>query len=341
MIRIEYSMVSALAVLGSNVIGMDHGRQSGYDDRSDGNSLTFDTKTAELGIMPDLPNGLRHYSINVAVAAGNRLYVIERGSSLGFKDDRDEVCLGGIHCLKLDEDADASVKDRKPSISRKEPWVWHIPCDDYPGTRWRWSCDPGTVPLKPYGIKAHALHPSGHAFLVSVHDHYCDRKGTFSYNTKHGRWTRLGDWCLPFGGQAHYDKRLGTLVGLHFYYHEQGFKPSGHLCSCNVPHLGRRTEPVWKSGEQLFPEDDHEQHIDVKLVFMGGGRYCLVEILTSEGVARREECIGDGDKCVLRLTTFRIEYDDAGRLTTTDRRPARSYKMSKYREYFKFQAFWV
>ncbi|KAL6657311.1 hypothetical protein ACP70R_005091 [Stipagrostis hirtigluma subsp. patula] len=60
----------------------------------------------------------------------------------------------------------------------------------------------------------------------------------------------------------------------------------------------------------------------------GGGRYCLVEILTREGVDV-EGCIGDGDKCVLRLTMFCVKYGDDGELTFTARRPARSYKVSR------------
>ncbi|CAO1943800.1 unnamed protein product [Urochloa humidicola] len=65
-----------------------------------------------------------------------------------------------------------------------------------------------------------------------------------------------------------------------------------------------------------------------------GGRFCLVEILTRQGVGR-EEYIGDGDKCVLRLTTFCVKYGDHGELTTTARRPARLYKLSRFA--FPFQ----
>jgi hypothetical protein len=72
----------------------------------------------------------------------------------------------------------------------------------------------------------------------------------------------------------------------------------------------------------------------------GAGNFCLVEILTREGVDRKG-CLGDGDKCVLRLTTFRVKYgDDDGELTITARRPAGEYKLSKY-DMSEAQAFWM
>lgn len=135
-----------------------------------------------------------------------------------WREDRDEYCGGGIHCLKLDEDADARGKAEKPSVSREEPWVWHDPCD-YPRARWRWSKNHhGALPFDPDSIRAHAVHPGGRAFSVSVHSYFYlddDRgKGTFSYNTEDGQWTRHGSWELPFGGQAHYDEGLAAWVGL-------------------------------------------------------------------------------------------------------------------------------
>jgi hypothetical protein len=69
----------------------------------------------------------------------------------------------------------------------------------------------------------------------------------------------------------------------------------------------------------------------------GAGNFCLVEILTREGVDRKG-CLGDGDKCVLRLTKY--GDDDDGELTITARRPAGEYKLSKY-DMSEAQAFWM
>ncbi|OEL17026.1 hypothetical protein BAE44_0021955 [Dichanthelium oligosanthes] len=185
--------------------------------------MIFDTKTSALAVLPDLPNSLRNGNAVVAVAAGNRLYVIENGLSLEFNQfiDDEYCCIGGLHCLRLEEeDTGGGGEDKKASGSNKD---W-------------WAC------------------------------------------TENGRWTRHGDWELPFVGQAHHDRGLRAWVGLHG---DERFRPDGYLCSCDVPHLGRRAEPSWDLGEEKLFLEHPERHIDAKLVYMGGsGRFCLVEILT-------------------------------------------------------------
>ncbi|KAF8691473.1 hypothetical protein HU200_040617 [Digitaria exilis] len=210
-----------------------------------------------------------------------------------------------------------------PSDQREPGWCWHVIYSS--STRWFWSCDPQKLPFLPYGVTAHAVHPSERAFFVSA---YCHRgRGTFSYNTERGDWTRHGDgWELPFIGQSHYDQDLNAWVGLHVQRDGHGsFMPDGHICACDLPDLdGPAATPEWKLGKEKLFVEDPERHVDAKIVGMGGGgRFCVVEIMTMPGVDRKE-CIGDGDKCVLRLTAFRVEYDDDGELTVTDRRPARS-----------------
>ena len=204
----------------------------------------------------------------------------------------------------------------------------------------------------------------GRAFFVSslyVYNHADGHRAwatvTFSYDTERGEWTHHSDRQLPFQGQAHYDRDLATWIGLHFHIQhsrDDDLDTDGYLCCCDVPPLalgpgGRKSKkhkpaptPHWKlSKEKLFVVDI-ERHIDAKLVPMGGGggKFCLVEILTREGVDRKG-CLGDGDKCVLRLTTFRVKYgDDDGELTITARRPAGEYKLSEY-DMFEAQAFWM
>ena len=167
-------------------------------------------------------------------------------------------------------------------------------------------------------------------------------QGTFSYDTVSGGWTRHGDWELPFVGQAHYDAGLQAWVGLH--EDAGGRRPDGYLCSCDVPRLGAGAAPGWKLGkEKLFRKDPAERHVDAKLVDMGGdGTFCLVEIVMLDGAAAAAWFNDDGEKCVIRLTTFRVKYgDDDGELTTTARRPTRSYVVPKYGRYFNWQAFWL
>ncbi|KAF8691472.1 hypothetical protein HU200_040616 [Digitaria exilis] len=335
-LRYDEKWIEHFAVLGSTVIGMAPRLSETYtEDRSDGNTLTFDTKTAKLALLPDLPDGVRNNMPMHCIAAGDKLYVIETDTVYDGTDYDSELFMGGLHCLKLHPQGDDTSHAGYP---KDEPgWCWHV-SNSYYYTKspWFWSCDPQKLPLSPYSITAHAVHPSGHAFFVSAHCHrgWC----TFSYDTEHGHWTRHGDdWELPFIGQAQYDHSLNAWVGLHA-------QRDGHICACDVPDLNGPAAPKGKLGKEKLFYYDPERHVDAKLVGMGGGgRFCVVEIMTMPGVDRKG-CIGDGDKCVLRLTAFRVEYDDDGELTVADRRPARSFRMSKYRDYVysdSWLAFWA
>ncbi|CAO1943797.1 unnamed protein product [Urochloa humidicola] len=318
LLRIEYPTLGnypSFAVLGSNIIGMGSATTpSSFDDtRTDGVTLAFDTKTAALSVMRDLPKDMHPASLAVAVA--NRLYMMDSDSARQnrkMRYDRDRFCDGGLHCLKLREDTD------RPGSSR---WYWWTQSDFCRESqpRWVWSDGHNLLPVSPYGIRAHAVHPGRRAFFVS----------------------------------AHYDAGLGAWVGLHHVDTNKAYEygvtheyvPDGYLCSCDVPSLDELDAPgpppEWKLGTEKLFLHDPQRHVDAKLVYMGsGGRFCLVEILTRQGVGR-EEYIGDGDKCVLRLTTFCVKYGDHGELTTTARRPARLYKLSRYEDTFDVQAFWM
>nr|CAB3446056.1 unnamed protein product [Digitaria exilis] len=316
--RLPNPPIDDFAVLGSNVIGMGSRLTNTHNDerRDDGDTLTFDTRTGKLALLPDLPDGLRNNMPMHCIAAGDRLYVIEAGTMYDGANYDNEFFMGGLHCLKLHPQGDDAIAHA--GYPKREP-----------------GCDPQKLPLSPYGITAHAVHPSGRAFFVSA---YCHRGwGTFWYDTELGDWTRHCSLKLPFIGQAHYDQDLNAWVGLHA-------QRDGHICACDVPDLNRPAAPEWKFGKEKLFYEDPERHVDAKLVAMGGGgRFCIVEIMTMPGVDRKG-CIGDGDKCVLRLTAFRVEYDDDGELTVTDRRPACWFMMSKYRDYAysdSWLAFWA
>jgi hypothetical protein len=114
---------------------------------------------------------------------------------------------------------------------------------------------------------------------------------------------RLGAAVRRPGALRRRPAGLRAWVGLHG---GEGYEPDGYLCSCDVPHRGRRRRaraaPGWKLGKERLFLEDPERHVDAKLVDMGGGRFFLVDILTREGVSW-EESVGDGDRCVLRLAT--------------------------------------
>ncbi|CAN6169321.1 unnamed protein product [Urochloa humidicola] len=335
-----------VGVLGSHVVGIGPGcPESSWPDRRGGVTVAFDVKTAALTVFRDLPTGQRHYyDVHLMVAVGSRMYMIESGSG-EYKHGK-EPCNGAMHCLKHGHRDDDDGQER---------WAWwHLSSSSL--MRWRWNELHVGTPFHANGIMAHALHPAGRAFFVSLHNCWIhgaddDRRGTFSYDTgkeRGGCWTRHGDWELPFAGQAHYDAGLAAWLGLHLHIHRgHGFHMDGYLCTCHVPPLtledGRSAPtpaPDSKlSNEHLF-QVNLERHIDAKIVPIGGGGFCLVEILTREGVSK-DECLGDGDKCVLRLTTFRAKYTADGELNITERRPAGHYYISRYIDMFQTQAFWV
>lgn len=109
--------------------------------------------------------------------------------------------------------------------------------------------------------------------------------------------------------------------------------------------------------EKLFCLDEDIaagwRHLDAKLVHMasgeGGSEYCLMERLRPEAEgdepndseeeeypngSDEEECLADEKECLLRLTAFRVERGRDGEPMATARRPARSYKVSRYNTRF-------
>jgi hypothetical protein len=189
-------------------------------------------------------------------------------------------------------------------------------------------------------IQAHAVHPRGCTIYVSASG------DTFAYDTTSaGRWdwTRVGCWALPFEGHAHYNRQLNKWVGLHAG--EDGDGTTGYLCACEVPSSNHGEDrPLRSAGskEKILLDDPAKRRLDLKLVYMAErGEYCLFERLRREGAAENES-LDDGEECVLRLTTFRLNYEcgEPDYLTIMDRR-ARSYKVLRYRDDFEAQAFWI
>jgi len=95
---------------------------------------------------------------------------------------------------------------------------------------------------------------------------------TFTLDTESLEWTYLGEWLLPFKGEAHYDSELDAWVGLCLY--KEG---AGHACCCDVPPAaGCQTMPAWKLGKDLLFDAGSSTHAGAKLVYMGDSRFCLV-----------------------------------------------------------------
>uniref|UniRef100_I1Q990 Uncharacterized protein n=1 Tax=Oryza glaberrima TaxID=4538 RepID=I1Q990_ORYGL len=319
---------SKFTTVGSSIVNMgeyfsDHYCGDWFREAR-GNTLVYDTKTAALTVVRHLPEGLLGvYDFVAAIAVGaNRLYVLDEGTM----DDYRGRIVGGMHCFRLtDDDDDGSRK-------KKERWSWWQPDES---TRISWSDHPSRLPFDTITgqIEAYAVHPKGRTFFVSVRQ--VDDEGTFSYSVESGKWTRRGDWMLPFVGHGHYDGELGSWVGLH---HSDD---DGRLSACRVVSARqRRALPEVKvSKEKVFVQVPGWARVQAELVYMGGrSEYCLVEWLETEGSSDEEKC----DECVLRLTKMRVVYDGDGELTVAAHRLSGCYKVSRSEKYRRHMAaFWM
>uniref|UniRef100_A0A0D9WX06 Uncharacterized protein n=1 Tax=Leersia perrieri TaxID=77586 RepID=A0A0D9WX06_9ORYZ len=207
-----------------------------------------------------------------------------------------------MHCLRLtDDDGDLEEKEGKPPT-----WTWRQLDDSTPML---WSDDPFHLPFDAFNTSSHAVHPMGHTIFVSV-----TRDGTYSYSTKSRKWTRHGDWELPFRRHGIYNAELDSWSF--------------------PPRTG--TPPELTVGkEKVFVQVPGWKHVKAELVYMGGSsEYCLVEWLRPEGDDH-------GDKFVLRLTKLRVVYDDHGEIRATGHRTAGCHKVSKSAKYSLQAAFWM
>ncbi|CAM0907496.1 unnamed protein product [Alopecurus aequalis] len=150
--------------------------------------------------------------------------------------------------------------------------------------------------------------------------------------------TWQGRWALPFQGQGHYDDELDAWVGLHV---------DGYVCACQVasPDFKRNAAPDWRTGTQkLFgrvPEMRMPAGLRANLVYMGDGRFCLVECVLREGVeSQPEEALGDRGGFLLHISTFGLKYSFNGELQIKNHDTI-SLVVSKHILTFEPAAFWI
>lgn len=275
-------------------------------------TLVHDTHTSALAIGHRAPRALAHASFTVPAAG--RLYALPPR----FTED---TCYLEPEEMAVSPDGSSDAEE-KTIIDR---WVWNQTDSRSP------------VPFDPRAVTCHAvrMHPDGRTVFVSVRrrrDAWMDH-GTFSLHagSRDAEWRHHGDWMLPFTGRAFFEPQLDAWVGLDEH---------GHICSCNgMSRRGsRRAAPARKvAKETLLRVADPGRRLDATLAHMGDGMFCLVE---------REGCeamntFGDGDACVLHVTTFAVRYDSHGDLTVADRRQAGSFVVSTHDRFFKMQAFFL
>ncbi|KAL6591495.1 hypothetical protein ACP70R_049998 [Stipagrostis hirtigluma subsp. patula] len=216
-------------------------------------------------------------------------------------------------------------------------------------TPWSWATVEARPPFYTSEVLCHALHPDGRTLFVSAGSRRrrskyrstssspLEGQGTFSFDAERHKWTRHGEWVLPFTGQAHFDADLEAWVGL---CSEEG--GAGRLCSCDVAPVAAELtgEPPWTLGKDKLFRKEPELHLGAKLLYMGDSKFCLVESLIhrdDEHMLRDPMAHVQPRRRVLSMTTFGLRYSRSGQLQTTRRR-GRACKM--YTRPYEFGGSW-
>ena len=231
-------------------------------DCGGGSSMMYDSKTSTVAICPPLvaPKGGTHRTPEL-LAVGNDIYALETNANLH-----------GFH--RWLEKLGPAPRSR----GREE---------------WRWQPLPRPPFKLPVYISSTAMHPDGSTLFLSFSD-----RGTFSFDTDSLAWTRLGDWLLPFRGEAYFVRELDAWVGLS--------DQLGYIGVCQVisPDGRPADRPTWTTVRERVYTNLCRRYRSASLTYMGNAEFCLLENLTREG---HQNCTDDDPKMLLRLATFRVE----------------------------------
>uniref|UniRef100_A0A0E0KUV3 Uncharacterized protein n=1 Tax=Oryza punctata TaxID=4537 RepID=A0A0E0KUV3_ORYPU len=163
-----------------------------------------------------------------------------------------------------------------------DPWAWEEISDD------------NALSMPPFSssrVSAYAVHPDGRTIWVSGDGSYGDRNNTFSFGTEHVEWAHVGEWLMPFEGQAHYVGELDAWVGLSRVH-------KGYLCCCPNDGYGPWGEGPFTSrigSEMMFRADKYNCRA-VKLLYMGKSKFCMVESKVHNFPANQCKCKVHGDE---------------------------------------------
>ncbi|KAJ1296822.1 hypothetical protein BS78_01G332100 [Paspalum vaginatum] len=169
-----------------------------------------------------------------------------------------------------------------------------------------------------------------------------DGATTHSLDTSTGMWKDLGEWALPFTGQAFFDADLDAWVGL-----RRSRYRAASVAVCCCPVVSRSAVATRPPRCTMLKEDGDDRLIrrgeddpmyrpwvrGTTLTYMGDSRFALVE-----NVLRGKNAT---DGAVLHVTLFGLMYDQTGELRTKAHRATRSYAVSKHTTLFSHAAFWM
>ncbi|KAL6598721.1 hypothetical protein ACP70R_046119 [Stipagrostis hirtigluma subsp. patula] len=294
----------AFAAVGTSIFIDPNPRvRMNHDHRLGPPVFVFDTDTGALSLGPNVPDRL--YDLDSAMAVGDKLYAVTVSPTM-------------------------EVLSWVPKLPPLDLWQ--------PTMEWSWKSLPLPTPAPLHGrdIEAYAVHPDGRTIFMST------TGSTHSYDTIDGVWRELGNWVLPFRGQAYFDDDLDAWVGLHD-------RKEGFLCCCRVASRGGAAAttrpPECKilgermfcfRGEEVEEEDPIRRRLRITLTYMGDGGFCLVENVMHPDERDRIDRVS-----VLYVTLFGLQYDRNGDLQVKARRTTRSYRVPKNTVSFSHAAFWM
>jgi hypothetical protein len=224
----------------------------------DGSTFLFDGTSRGLRVMP-APHAPKNASVSLTV--GEDIYILERNPGSGEEDHSFEAL---IHRGPSDDGI----------FNDDEKWFWR-----------------SLLPLPyPFFIVAYTV-VGGSQIWISTRG-----SGTFSFDTKSGVWSEVGDWALPFYGLVEYAPELGLWFG---------FTSEGRqLAACDLGAASPTSPPVllkevWDELE-LPP-----QWVPVMsaLFPLGGGKFCVGRLID---VAHESYCRGKSGNDYLDLETFAV-----------------------------------
>lgn len=254
-----------------------------------------------------------------------------RALTFGPRHRYEPNCYGNAY---VEVDGNLFVLDVDGNFEMLEPPP-PTPSDEHANVEivWKWE----KLPEPPFfdNIFSHAVHPDERTIFFSTEretEKLTTKVATFSFDTVSWKWTRRGDWLLPFKGRGYFDPELDAWIGL------SGDPDNlGYLCACEIVPADDESNgkpQLLKVGkDKMFCVDPAEKHIGASLVYMGGrSKFCLVECLSIDD--RREEFWGEflseRLRYFLRVTTFFLKYDKNGDLrTSVHHQRVRSYRLPK------------
>ncbi|KAK3155576.1 hypothetical protein QOZ80_2BG0205010 [Eleusine coracana subsp. coracana] len=232
----------------------------------------------------------------VSIPVGDSLYVLKTNPVPGEE-----------HCFE------ALIHGRGPESRCRPDWYWHsLPPPPY-------------VQAPCYEVDEESFEDIyGHALVGGVHIWVSTgHAATYSFSTVANKWSKVGNWDLPFGGRAEYIPELNVSLGFSL---QDNLLCASDLAGASVPKLLGKWEDVVQPQESI--------PLTSNLVPLGSGKLFIAKFFQ---IRRRRyiqgDYINDSGECFAVFTGVQLEYS-GGQLSM------RKHKSMRYTPFCDLQH-WV